>query len=488
MVKDKLMAITMKISILFFMVFLFNVTSVCAADDEVYTIDNFRFKYITDDTIEIVGINTKDGNNKNVNIPSKIYHNNKYVYIVQIGDRAFENSDINSIVISEGVTSIGKSAFSSCRYLTSVTLPKGLINLGEYAFAHCHTLTNISFPEGLTSIGDEAFWDSRLTSIYIPASVKKIGDYAFNDGISSIRVNANNKVYDSRNNCNALIESKNNKLIQGSNKTIIPNSIKIIGINAFRNCKFTNITIPEGVTSIEKGAFCGCKGLTNITIPEGVTRIGADAFLNCDNLKTVTLSKTIECIARSAFDIFIYSYYEYNPNISFKVVKGTNSEIWVIANGYPYEYYTPYKTDTKPSSVLNISETYTFNKKTGEATVREVKLYTKSNYIVPDTVKDDKGIVYKVTTIEANAFKNNKKLKTVTIGSNVKIIDKNAFYGCTNLKKVTIKSKVLSKIGKRAFKGTYKKIKFICPKKKLKKYKKMIKKSSAPKKALYKKI
>lgn len=73
------------------------------------------------------------------------------------------------------------------------------------------------------------------------------------------------------------------------------------------------------------------------------------------------------------------------------MVKGTKAEIWVIANGHSYEYYTPYRPTVKPTSTLNISETYTYNKKTGEATVREVKLYTKSNYIVPDTVKDDKA-------------------------------------------------------------------------------------------------
>ncbi len=97
------------------------------------------------------------------------------------------------------------------------------------------------------------------------------------------------------------------------------------------------------------------------------------------------------------------------------------------------------------------------------------------------------GIKFKVTCIGKNAFKNNKNIKNVIIGSNISSIEKKAFYGCKNLRKVTFKTKILSSIGSKAFKKTYKKIKFICPKKKLKKYKKMIKKAGASKKAVYKK-
>lgn len=126
MVKDKLMAIAMKISILFFLITMLNVTCVHAADDEVCTVDNWKFKYITEDTVEIVG-NMNCGRGKdiiqNLYIPDKLYHNNKYVYVVQIGENAFfDCGNFTSITIPEGVTRIGSGAFGN--YYGLVTLPK----------------------------------------------------------------------------------------------------------------------------------------------------------------------------------------------------------------------------------------------------------------------------------------------------------------------------------------------------------------------------
>jgi hypothetical protein len=104
----------------------------------------------------------------------------------------------------------------------------------------------------------------------------------------SITVDPGNQYYDSRDNCNAIIETKSKTLIAGCNNSVIPDSVTSIGSDAFYNCSgLLSITIPNTVTSIGSYAFSSCRGLTSITIPNSVTRIGNNAFQNCQSLKSV---------------------------------------------------------------------------------------------------------------------------------------------------------------------------------------------------------
>ena len=169
----------------------------------------------------------------------------------ELGTAPWRYEKFEKVVIKDGVTSIGLGAFYKCSSLTSITIPNSVTSIGSVAFANCRALTSITIPNSVTSIGEKVFhYCSNLTAI---------------------TVEKGNTKYDSRDNCNAIIETKSNTLIYGCENTVIPNSITSIGADAFAYCTaLTSITIPNSVTNIGDCAFYDCKGLTSITF-EGST-------------------------------------------------------------------------------------------------------------------------------------------------------------------------------------------------------------------------
>ena len=152
-------------------------------------------------------------------IPSEVTYNGEKYTVISIGDHAFYGcSGLTSVTIPNSVTSIGSYAFCNCSGLTSVTIPNSVTSIGYDAFCNCSGLTSVTIPNSVTSIGYDAFCNcSGLTSVTIPNSVTSIGNRAFwsCSGLTSIVVEEGNPVYDSRNNCNAIIVAKTNVLIQG---------------------------------------------------------------------------------------------------------------------------------------------------------------------------------------------------------------------------------------------------------------------------------
>lgn len=183
--------------------------------------------------------------------------------VTSIGDYAFSGcSSLLSATIGNGVTIIGRYAFSYCSSIgNSITL-NNVSSLGEYAFYCCNSLPNITMGNSITTISKQTFYGCEsLSNLTIPASVATIEDMAFAycPGLTSIKVNSGNSKYDSRNNCNAVIETETNKLVVGCQNTVIPNTVTAVGNNAFRGCTtLTSITIPNSVASIGNNSFAYC--------------------------------------------------------------------------------------------------------------------------------------------------------------------------------------------------------------------------------------
>ena len=176
-------------------------------------------------------------------------------------------------------------------------------SIDNMAFAGCYDLTSVTIPNSITSIGYGAFMGCRgLKTVTIPKSVSKIGLNPFNAcRLTTIIVERGNMYYDSRNNCNAIIETETNTLVCGCSETIIPNSVTIIANVAFMGLKdLESIHIPDSVTSIGKMAFKFCNNLTNLVIPNSVSKIGDEAFFGCKNL-TIVIPNSVTEIGQEAF-------------------------------------------------------------------------------------------------------------------------------------------------------------------------------------------
>lgn len=227
--------------------------------------------------------------------------------------------------------------FYDCIYLKTVSLPDTVTVIDNSAFRGCTSLREIDIPNNVTTIGSNAFYGCyMLNFLKIGSSVTSIGTDAFEgcNFLSYIEVNPNNIKYDSRNNCNSIIQKSNSTLILGSGNSVIPNNVTTIGQNAFKNrYSLTSIDIPASVTGIDNTSYQGTKNVTSITvaanntyfqsrnsnciirsttnrlrigcqntvIPNSVTAIGDYAFTNQENLTSIIIPNSVTAIGVSSF-------------------------------------------------------------------------------------------------------------------------------------------------------------------------------------------
>ena len=240
--------------------------------------------------------------------------------VASIGELAFFDCEsLESITVPEGAESIGLAAFDLCKSLKSVVLPDSIEYIDKYAFYRCESLTSINIPKSMTSISTGVF-DSctSLTSIIIPETLTSIGEYAFDNcrNLENVTIPESVTYFGS----GAFWDTKwldkkqeedplvivNNILIDGyaaSGDVAVPDGVKSIGEMAFDGCEsLESIKLPDSVVSIGGGAFGGCTSLSGINIPEGVTSIEGTVFYGCESLESIKLPDSITSIGRSAFE------------------------------------------------------------------------------------------------------------------------------------------------------------------------------------------
>ena len=394
----------------------------------------------------------------NIVIPSTITYNDITYTVTSIGEKAFyQAQEIDSVTMPNTITSIGEEAFSWCHSLKSIKLSESLTSIADGAFSACESLSSITFPKTLTSIGDKAFYSCfSLSSIIIPRSVTNIAGGAFMfSPITSIVVDKDNPIYDSRNNCNAIIETKTNKLIMGCATTIIPNNVTSIGDMAFHGCdSIRTLAIPESVTEIGENAFTYCNNITSITLPNTIKSIGASAFQGCRGLQSINIPLGVKRIEKETFQECIKLTNITIPNSVTSIGEeafGACQSLTSVHIGKSlatFENNMFYNCDTIISIFVDKDNPYfdsrndcnaIINKKTNELVLGF------NTTIIPNTV----------TRIKDHAFMYCNELKTIVIPESVKHIGESAFYDCRNLESVTLPSS-LKTIGEDAFLGCIK--------------------------------
>ena len=309
--------------------------------------------------------------------------------VTHLGTDAFRScTSLNSVVFSNALTEIGWAAFKGCTSLEHISpLPESLTRIYNKAFEDCSNLSGtIVIPSQITQIDENVFAYCNISSVVIPESVERIKRMAFAScpldsifipssvtsisvtdsygsgaflgctHLQSIIVDEANSVYDSRDNCNALIETATNTLILGCKNTIIPNTVNNIGNSAFAGCtELDTITIPNSVSYLGIGAFDGCNSLSTITLPSSVSYI-SDGALACSGLTSITCKSSNPPTAFSGYD-YANSFWSYvswvNREIPIHIPFGTieayrNAPGWNYFSNFIEEeaiIYTDYEPD-----------------------------------------------------------------------------------------------------------------------------------------------
>ena len=403
-----------------------------AVSAQQFEVDGIYYDIIGNYTVCVTRGYTEEGATKysgNIVIPKAVEYNGAGYLVTRINDQAFSGCDeLKSITIPNSITSINSYTFSGCSRLVNVIIPNSVTSIGSGAFSGCSQLVNVIIPNSITNIGSEAFNGcSQLTNIVIPNSVTNIGSNAFKGctGLTNLTVETGNTRYDSRNNCNAIIETSTNKLIIGCNSTTIPNYVTSIGNYALYYTNISDLVLPENITSIEEYA-----------LPSLL------AQLTCNAKTPPTVStNTLNNISVVLVPEGCKNIYKSTKPWSDKIIKdGTEKLISVkTTSGMLGENIL------KQVNVLN--EVYNLAI-SGSIDNSDIALMRN---LMPNLVSIDLSEL-DITSIPSSIFENKKSLQTIVLPKVTKTIGSNAFYGCKNLKLENL-PEGLEKICNNAFEG-----------------------------------
>ena len=368
-------------------------------------------------------------------------------------------SGCNYTIIPNGVKVLGASSFDRMRLMTDIVIPDSVETI-KNAFNYCSNLTNVTMPSSLKHIYDYAFNATNIEELYLPSNVIYIGTRAFINTINlkKIVVSTNNTKYDSRNNCNAIVETATNKLIVGCVNTTIPDTVTTIGSNAFNGqTGLTRVVISRGVNNIDATAFTNCGnmseiivdsanakydsrnncnaiietatntlvyGCKNTIIPNTITTIGASSFSQL-LLNTITIPDSVTKICSLAFhgsSITNINIPRYVSVIEDRAFGGCSRLTSIVVDSANAKY------DSRNNCNAIIE------------TASNTLVAGSNNTTIPNTV----------TAVGDYAFYNLGQLTSITIPDSVTSIGENVFYLCSSLSEITLSSNLVS-IGYRAF-------------------------------------
>ena len=491
----------------------------------------FDFEVIAKDKVKITKCHLDW---QDIEIPASVVSNGHKFIVVELAANLFSNNHtLQKITIPNTIVRIGENAFYDCNphvyfqgnisdwcaidfanwysnptscnkdfYIKNsrfdaihLILPNGTKKVGSYAFRDFQKIKSVTIPNSVTAIGKGAFFSClSLESIFIPSSVTSIGESAFArcNSMYSLIVSKDNPIYDSRNDCNAIIETSTNTLQFGCKNTTIhrsvtnigykafhdcesistisiPGSIKTIGIAAFEGSSLVSITLNEGLTSIGATAFQHCGNLESIEIPNSVMTIGEGVFNDCKKIKSIKLSKSLKSlpssfcpncsslteiviIPNSVTSIGDLAFYGCSSLTSLTIPSGVTTVGNNTFNNLPalqsiVLYSAPKNMLFSQCPALTH---ITWNVKSGvdsQKPFNEIK-----NQILSFTIGED------VEYIPANICNGMINLESIVIPTNIKQIGSHAFANCNKLTLVTWNA-TNSKIGDAIFQNTASKIK-----------------------------